>query len=329
LPAGAIIVSLSTFIKKLLQAMITVAGVLVINFFLFRVMPGDPASMLVRNPRMDAESLDRVTRMFGLDKPLSEQFLLYARDLARGQFGTSFIFKKPVIQIIGERVVSTLLLTVVAEVLAIILGVLVGIVSAWKRGTVVDVAGLSFTLVSYSMPTFWLGILMVAVFACALGLFPVSGMISPALVFADGWTRALDVLDHLFLPAVTLALVLAGEYALIMRNSMIEVLTEDYITTARAVGNSEREVLKNHALPNALIPMSTVIAMSLGFTITGALQVETVFSWPGLGRLMYDALKGRDYPLLQGIFLITSVAVVGANFIADILYRYIDPRVTE
>jgi peptide/nickel transport system permease protein len=322
-------VSRGAFFRKLLHATFTVAGVLVINFFLFRVMPGDPASMLVRNPHMNEESLARVTRMFGLDRPVHEQFLLYVQDLARGRLGMSFIFKKPVIQIIGERVIATLLLTVVAEALAIAIGVLVGIVSAWKRGTVVDVGGLSFTLISYSMPTFWLGILMVALFAGALGLFPVSGMVSPALVFADGWRRALDVAGHLFLPAVTLALVLAGEYALIMRNSMIEVLTEDYITTARAVGNPERDVLKKHALPNALIPMSTVIAMSLGFTITGALQVETVFSWPGLGRLMYDALKGRDYPLLQGIFLITSVAVVGANFVADLLYRYIDPRVSE
>ena len=317
------------FLKKLAQAALTVVGVLVINFFLFRVMPGDPASMLVRNPRMNAESLARINKMFGLDRPLHEQFFLYARDLARGEMGTSFIFKKPVIHIIGERLVATLLLTVVAEILAIVVGILIGILAAWKRGTVVDVASLGFTLVSYSMPTFWLGILMIALFSGVLGLFPVSGMISPALVFADGWTKAMDVIGHLFLPAVTLALVLAGEYALIMRNSMIEVLTEDYIVTARAIGLSERDVLRKHALPNALIPMSTVIAMSLGFTVTGALQVETVFSWPGLGRLMYDALKGRDYPLLQGIFLITSVAVVGANFIADILYRYIDPRVTD
>lgn len=292
-------------------------------------MPGDPASMLVRNPRMNAESLERVTRMFGLDKPVHEQFLMYARDLSRGELGTSFIFRKPVILIIGERLAATLLLTVVAELLAIGIGLFVGILAAWKRATPVDVAALGFTLVSYSMPTFWLGILMVALFSGALGLFPVSGMISPALVFADGWTKAVDVLGHLFLPAVTLALVLAGEYALIMRNSMIEVLTEDYITTARAIGLPERDVLRKHALPNALIPMSTVIAMSLGFTVTGALQVETVFSWPGLGRLMYDALKGRDYPLLQGIFLITSIAVIGANFAADILYRYIDPRVSD
>ena len=316
-------------VAKLAQAIVTVAGVLVINFFLFRVMPGDPASMLMRNPRMNAEALARINAMFGLDRPLGEQFALYVRDLSRGELGTSFIYKRSVAAVIGERILPTLLLTVVAEVLAIGLGMLVGIVSAWKRGTAVDVAGLGFTLVSYSMPTFWLGILMVAFFSGFLGLFPVSGMVSPALVFAGFWPRAVDLLRHLVLPSLTLALVLAGEYALIMRNSMIDVLTEDYIVTARAVGLPERDVLRRHALPNALIPMSTVIAMSLGFTITGALQVETVFSWPGLGRLMYDALKGRDYPLLQGIFLVTSVAVVGANLAADILYRFIDPRVGD
>ena len=174
------------------------------------------------------------------------------------------------------------------------------------------------------MPTFWLGILLVALFAGILHIAPVAGMISPSLVFAGFARQAADVLGHLVLPALTLALVLLGEYALVMRNTMIDVLTEDYIVTARAKGLSESEILRRHALPNAMIPMATIIAMSLGFTITGALQVETVFSWPGLGRLMYEALKGRDYPLLQGIFYITSICVVGANFVADILYRYID-----
>jgi peptide/nickel transport system permease protein len=316
-------------LRKLLGAALTVLGVLVINYFLFRVMPGDPVSMLVRNPKMTPEALARVKAALGLDRPWYEQFATYMGDLARGDLGDSFIFKKPVLAIIGERVLPTLLLTLVAEALAIAAGMLVGVASAWKRGSKLDVAGLGLTLVAYSMPTFWLGILLVALFAGKLRLFPVSGMISPALVFAPLPARAGDVLAHLVLPSVTLALVLMGEYALIMRNAMIEILTEDYIVTARAKGLSESEVLRRHAMPNAMIPMATIIAMSLGFTITGALQVETVFSWPGLGRLMYEALKGRDYPLLQGIFLVTSVAVVGANLAADILYRYIDPRVRD
>ncbi|MBN2874660.1 MAG: ABC transporter permease [Spirochaetales bacterium] len=314
-------------IKKLFQAALTILGVLIINYFLFRVMPGDPASMLARNPRMSAESIARINEMFGLDKPWYVQFGMYFGDLVRGDLGDSFIFKKPVALIIWERVPATLLLTLVAELIAIAAGMLIGVVAAWRRGSALDVGALGFALVSYSMPTFWLGILLVAFFAGYLHLFPVSGLISPALVFASPLVKLGDALSHLVLPSLTLALVLMGEYALIMRNSMIDVLTEDYIVTARAKGLTEGEVLKRHAVPNAMIPMVTIIAMSLGFTITGALQVETVFSWPGLGRLMYEALKGRDYPLLQGIFLVTSVAVVGANFIADIVYGYIDPRV--
>lgn len=315
------------FLKKLLQAALTVLGVLILNYFLFRVMPGDPASMLSRNPRMSAESIARINEMFGLDKPWYVQFSMYLGDLARGDLGVSFIFKKPVALIIWERIPATLLLTLVAELIAITAGMFIGVVAAWRRGSALDVTALGFALVSYSMPTFWLGILLVAFFAGYLHVFPVSGLISPALVFASPLVKLGDMISHLVLPSLTLALVLMGEYALIMRNSMIDVLTEDYIVTARAKGLAEAEILKRHAVPNAMMPMVTIIAMSLGFTITGALQVETVFSWPGLGRLMYEALKGRDYPLLQGIFLVTSAAVVGANFIADIVYGYVDPRV--
>lgn len=317
------------FFRKLFQALLTIFIILVINYFLFRVMPGDPAAMLVRNPRMSPEAVQKVSEMFGLGKPWYEQFGIYLANLAQGNLGTSFIYKAPVTGIIMERLLATLLLTVVAEVLAILGGVLLGIVAAWKRGKKVDVAALGFALVTYAMPTFWLGILMVVFFAVTLRWFPTSGMMTPSLSLAGFWQQAPDVLWHMVLPSVTLALVLMGEYALIMRNSLVDVLTEDYITTARAKGAPERRVLRSHALPNAMIPMVTLIALNLSFTITGALQVETVFSWPGLGRLMYDALAGRDYPLLQGIFLITAIVVVGANFLTDLTYRLLDPRVKD
>ena len=317
------------FFRKLFQALLTIFIILVINYFLFRVMPGDPAAMLVRNPRMSPEAVQKVSEMFGLGKPWYEQFGIYLANLAQGNLGTSFIYKAPVTGIIMERLLATLLLTVVAEVLAILGGVLLGIVAAWKRGKKVDVAALGFALVTYAMPTFWLGILMVVFFAVTLRWFPTSGMMTPSLSLAGFWQQVPDVLWHMVLPSVTLALVLMGDYALIMRNSLVDVLTEDYITTARAKGAPERRVLRSHALPNAMIPMVTLIALNLSFTITGALQVETVFSWPGLGRLMYDALAGRDYPLLQGIFLITAIVVVGANFLTDLTYRLLDPRVKD
>jgi peptide/nickel transport system permease protein len=315
------------FLIKLGQALLTIFIILVLNYFLFRIMPGDPVSILARNPKMTAEGLARLNEMFGLNQPWYVQFGIYIRDLATGNLGTSFIYKRPVLDMIAERIVPTLLLAALAEILAIAAGMFIGIVAAWRRGSKLDVGLLGVALVTYSIPTFWLGIMLIAVFSGWLRLFPVSGMVSASLVFADSFSKIGDIAHHLILPTLTLAVVLVGEYALIMRSTMIEVLTEDYIVTAEAKGLSPRQVLHRHALPNAMIPMTTIIALSLGFTITGALQVETVFSWPGLGRLMYDALQGRDYPLLQGIFLVTSVCVVGANFITDILYRVIDPRV--
>lgn len=316
-------------LKKIAYALFTLMGVLIINFFLFRVMPGDPISMLVRNPSANIETVTRMKAHFGLDQTPLVQFFTYIVNLFKGDFGMSFHYNRPVLSIIGERVFATVLLVGTAELMAIVIGIFLGIVAAHKRGTKIDVSALSFSLVTYAMPSFWLGILLIAFFSGFLGILPTSGMTSPSLYFATGFQKMADVAGHLVLPALTLALVLIGEYMLVMRSSLIEVLTEDYITTARAKGFDEKTVLRKHALPNAMIPMVTLIAMSIGFVIAGALQVETVFSWPGLGRLMYDALQDRDYPLLQGIFYISSICVIGANLISDILYGYLDPRVKE
>lgn len=319
--------SRSYLLKKLFFALLTVFAVLIINYFLFRVMPGNPVSMLVRNPKMSPEAVIKIKEIFGLNKPWYEQFIIYIKNLFKGNLGTSFIYKKPVSGIIIERLAASLVLTIISEILAIGIGLFLGITAAWKRGRKADVLAMGFSLVSYAMPTFWLGVLMIAFFSVNLKIFPTSGMISPDLAFAQGMVRIKDIGRHLFLPAMTLALVLSGEYMLVMRSTLIEVLTDDYIITAEAKGMDKWSILKKHALPNAMIPMVTLISMNLGFTITGALQVETVFSWPGLGRLMYDALQARDYPLLQGIFLITSLCVVGANFISDVLYGCLDPRI--
>ncbi len=319
--------SRSYFFKKMVFALLTIFAILIINYFLFRVMPGDPVSMLVRNPNMSPKAAQKIREMFGLNKPMYEQFAIYVKSLLYGDMGISFIYKKPVSGIIVERLAASLILTILAEVLAIGIGLFLGIMAAWKRGKRVDVLSMGFSLITYAMPTFWLGVLMIAFFSVNLRLFPTSGMISPNMVFATGLVKLKDIGRHIILPAITLSLVLIGEYMLVMRSTLIEVLTEDYIVTADAKGMDKKSILKKHALPNAMIPMVTLISMNLGFTITGALQVETVFSWPGLGRLMYDALQARDYPLLQGIFLITSFCVVGANFVSDIMYGYLDPRV--
>ena len=314
-------------IKKSIYALITIFLILVFNYFLFRVIPGDPLSVVMRNPKATEAVIQRTIEMYGLDKSWYEQFFIYLKDLFHGNLGTSFEFKKPVLEVIGPKVLPTVILFGAAEILAIIVGILMGIASAWKRGTKLDVTILSVSLLTYSMPIFWLGMILVAFFAVNLGWFPTGGITSPGVAIMGGWVHASDMIWHGILPVITMAILIIGEYALTMRNTLIDVLGEDYITTAKAKGFSSNYILKKHALPNAMLPMVTIIAINLGFVIGGAVQIETVFSWPGLGNLMYDALAARDYPVLQGLFLLITICVVIANYIADISYSYIDPRV--
>lgn len=284
-------------------------------------------SVVMRNPKATEAVIQRTIEMYGLDKSWYEQFFIYLKDLFHGNLGTSFEFKKPVLEVIGPKVLPTVILFGAAEILAIIVGILMGIASAWKRGTKLDVTILSVSLLTYSMPIFWLGMILVAFFAVNLGWFPTGGITSPGVAIMGGWAHASDIIWHGILPVITMAILIIGEYALTMRNTLIDVLGEDYITTAKAKGFSSNYILKKHALPNAMLPMVTIIAINLGFVIGGAVQIETVFSWPGLGNLMYDALAARDYPVLQGLFLLITICVVIANYIADISYSYIDPRV--
>ena len=284
-------------------------------------------SVVMRNPKATEAVIQRTIEMYGLDKSWYEQFFIYLKDLFHGNLGTSFEFKKPVLEVIGPKVLPTVILFGAAEILAIIVGILMGIASAWKRGTKLDVTILSVSLLTYSMPIFWLGMILVAFFAVNLGWFPTGGITSPGVAIMGGWVHASDMIWHGILPVITMAILIIGEYALTMRNTLIDVLGEDYITTAKAKGFSSNYILKKHALPNAMLPMVTIIAINLGFVIGGAVQIETVFSWPGLGNLMYDALAARDYPVLQGLFLLITICVVIANYIADISYSYIDPRV--
>ena len=297
-----------TIAKKLFYAFVTILIVLVFNYILFRVLPGDPLAMMMRNPKATPEMIEGIKHFYGLDQPWYIQFFTYFKNMFAGDFGTSFVFKAPVIQ-------------VVAEIIAILVGIVIGVLAAWKRGTRLDVGTLGFSLITYSVPTFWLGMIMVVIFCVGLHLFPTSGMFTPGKSFISTGAMLHDLVKHMVLPVLTMSLVLT------MRNTLIDVLSEDYITTARAKGFRERYVLTKHALPNAMLPMITIIAINFGFIVAGAIQVETIFSWPGLGRLMYEALSARDYPLLQGIFLLVTVCVIVANVLADITYAYIDPRV--
>ncbi len=311
-------------LRRVADTIVSLYIVLTLNFLLFRMLPGDPVRKLFRDPRITPEEMNRLAAMFGLDQPLGTQYWLYLANLLRGNLGLSFTYKRPVLEILGERLLATVLLMMLANVLAIVLGVLIGLWAARRRGGAVDLAGLTVSLVLWSVPTFWLSMIVIVLFA---GRLPISGMVTPGATFPAYWAYLADVARHLVLPAGTLTLVLLGQYSLIMRNSLLGVLTEDYILTARAKGFNEDQVIRRYALPNAMLPLVTVIAVNLGFSVAGALQAEIVFTWPGVGRLIYQAVLNRDYPLLQGSFLVIAAAVIVANLLADILYAYLDPRV--
>lgn len=314
-------------LKKLFQALITIVLVLVFNYFLFRIMPGDPLSMIMRNPKASPEAIERTKALFGLGEPWYSQFFIYLQNLLRGDLGLSFLYKKPVVEVILQKIMPTLILVGIAEIIAIFIGIILGVISAWKRASKIDVFALGFSLVTYSMPTFWLGIILISIFSIGLRIFPTSGMFTLGQSFASTLEMVKDGALHLVLPVSALSLVLIGEYALTMRNTLLDVFTEDYILTAKAKGFFDKYIIKRHALPNAMLPMITIIAINLGLIIGGTIQIETIFSWPGIGRLMYEAIKNRDYPLLQGIFLLITISVILANFIADITYSYLDPRI--
>jgi peptide/nickel transport system permease protein len=325
--------------RKVVWALVTIAVVITFNFLLFRVLPGDPAKSGMRDPRLNPAAVEALRERFGLDKPvfinlegghpLDTQFTAYLGALARGDLGTSYAFRdQEVADMLGQALVNTLWLILPAEAFAIILGVGLGLFAAWRRGRAADVAAVTFSLFMWALPIFFLGIILLIVGANWFGL-PAGGRITIGAEFDSFFALAWDVGRHLLLPTLTLGLALLGEYMLIMRSSVLDVFGEDYILTARAKGLSTYRIIRHHALRNAMLPMVTLIALTLGFTVAGAIQVEAVFSWPGLGALTVDAVADRDYPVLQGAFLMLAVAVVIANLGAELVYGWLDPRVSE
>jgi peptide/nickel transport system permease protein len=313
--------------RKFLQAMLTIAFILLLNFLLFRMMPGSPDRVLARNlpPSVHAQLLAR----WGLDKPLiPDQLVAYVGATLQGDLGQSYKFQgRSVVDVLSERLWPTLLLFGLGEIIAVFLGLGLGAYSGWKRGGAVDYVGNGFSLILYSMPYFVIGMIMLLVFSSWLGWFPTSGMYTIGATYSSPVDQFLDFASHFILPLATVAIGLIGQYSILMRSSVIDTLGEDYVTTARAKGLPDGMVLRDHALPNALLPAVTLVAINMGYVIAGAITVEVVFGWPGLGTLTVDALAARDYPVLQGIFVLLSVSVVMANFIADIVYGRLDPRV--
>jgi peptide/nickel transport system permease protein len=315
--------------RKIAGCLVTVFLVLTINFFIFRMMPGDPVKMLMRNPKIPREAIEKFRRELGLDRPLHVQFGRYLASMVRGDLGESFTFKRPVVEVLWSFTPATLLLVGSAEVIALALGLAFGVLAASRRGRTLDAALTGTSLVLYSMPTFLPAVVLLVLLSAHLGLFPSGGFTTPGEPWA-GWGRqALDVLAHLALPLSALVLSLYGSYQLLVRETMVDVLSQDFVVAARAKALPGRRVLLAHALPNALLPVVAMAALNFGYILSGAVQVEIVFSWPGLGRLMYDAITARDFPVLQGLFLALSLCVVTANLLADLVCLWLDPRIRE
>ncbi len=311
---------------KVAAAFLTLIFVLVFNFFLFRVM-GDPTTQLARLPRATPEEIQKLRASYGLDKPLIGQFVDYVGDTVRLDLGTSQRTRRSVWSEIGDALPWTLLLVGTGTLLATVIGTWLGIIAATRRGSRADDGLLGFSLFTYSAPEYWIGLLLILLLAVAIPIFPAGLQMTPGKDF-DSWiAQALDVAQHLVLPATALMLVLLGQYFVIMRSSMVDVLTEDFITVKRATGLPWNRVVRKHAVRNALLPLVTLSAIQFGFVMGGVITIETIFSWPGLGLLEFEAINSKDFPMLQGAFLVFSIAVIVANLLADCLYFFLDPRV--
>lgn len=310
---------------KILQAMLTLAFVLAFNFFLFRGL-GNPTQLLAKQRgQMTPAAIQALNAQLGLDLPLPEQFAHYVKETLSGNLGYTFD-NQPVSEAISAAIWPTLLLIGTSTIASIVLGVWIGIAQGWRWGSKFDQSWLGVTLVLYAMPEFWFGLLMIMLFSVTFSVFPSGGMQTAAADY-HGFQNVVDILNHLALPFFVLTVSYLAEYSLIMRSSLMEVLGEDFIATARAKGVREKMVRRRHAVPNALLPTMTVTILSLGYVLSGAIVIETIFSWPGLGRLTYTAIQNQDFALLEGLFLLFSAAVIVANLVADLLYSYLDPRV--
>ncbi|CAB4942972.1 MAG: ABC transporter permease subunit [Actinobacteria bacterium] len=316
--------SLTFLARKAGWALLTLWFILSVNFFLFRIMPGDPVALLARSQRLSPEALARQRELFGLDLPIPQQYLTYLRETLTGNLGVSILSGREVLSMVADRMWPTILLVGLGTLIAAVVGVMLGMRAGWRRGSGIDNGSLYGSLLLYATPEGWLGMMLLILFAGALGWFPAGGYSS-----AESGGGVGDVTSHLALPVLTLALGYVGQFFIVMRASMIDVKSQDYIRLARAKGLADPVVRRRHAAPNAILPTITLVVLSFGFVLGGAIVIETVFSWPGLGLLTYQAIQTLDYPVLQAVFLLSSGAVIVANLIADIAYGLLDPRVEQ
>jgi len=316
-------------ISKVLQMIFTLWAIATILFFLFRLMPGNPLAAYI-DPTFTKEQQEILLQQFGLDKPLWQQYFIYFGNLLQGELGNSFFFKEPVIKIIWNVLPNTIYLMLSSLIIAYVIGTLGGVILAWKRGTKTETVGIVLTLFTRSAPQFWVGMVVLAIFSFKLNWFPSAGA-SPAGIVYDSEIEKLlspQFYKHLLLPSLTLAVYLLGLPLLLMRSNMMDVMNEAYVDMARMRGLKEWRIMLKYAARNAALPVITAMAVGIGYAIGGNVVIETVFSWPGLGRLLVDAVTSSDYPLAQGAFILIAAVMVFMNLVADLLYSLLDPRVS-
>lgn len=320
-------------IKRILYSIVLVFLVITLNFIIFMLMPGNPIMNMANPARFrTTEQYEEQLRRFGLLDPPLVKYAKYVQNMLTFQFGYSYVTYGLIANEITERLMNTLVLSISCEVLAIALGIVLGVISAYKRGGIFDSLSVLFSIVTNALPVFWVGMLLLLVFSFNLHWFPLGYTYPQEWSFPGRWPTNFLVeiqyrLWHLFLPTATLVIILMGSYVLITRASMLEVLSEDYLVTARAKGVSERKILFKHAFKNASLPIITQVAIAFGFTLSGAIVTETVFSYPGMGLWIWTAIEKFDYPALQAIFFIIALCVIIANFLADLVYGLVDPRI--
>ena len=308
--------------RRLLQAIPLLIGVSMIGFGLMQLAPGGPLAVYTLNPTITAQDIERIKHIFGLDQPVYIQYLKWAYGMFTGNWGFTFFGGRPVQEVILERIPATFLLMGSAMSLAIILGMLIGILGAVKRYSVFDYLATTGAMVALSFPTFWFGLMTIFIFADRLGWLPSGGMFT---LGEEG--NIMDRISHLILPTVVLALVLVAQWSRYTRSSFLEVIHQDYIRTARSKGLSGKRLLFRHAFPNAMVPLVALAGIQLPWLFSGALVTETIFSWPGMGRLFVDALTVKEYPILMGMIMVTAFAVIVGNLVADVAMSLIDPRI--
>ena len=305
-------------------------AVTTILFFMFRLMPGTPLAAFI-NENLNADQQQAMLEQFGLDRPMWQQYFIYLGNLLRGEFGLSFFQRRPVLSVLMDVFPNTIVLTLTSLIVAYVFGVLAGAFLAWRRDTAVERVAVPAVLAIRAAPEFWIGMVLLALLSFNAGWFPSGGASSPGQAYANNWQRiaSWDYVHHLALPVLTLALYLQGLPLLLMRSNMLEVMHEEFVTMARMKGLSEWRIVINHAARNALLPVVTAFALGVGLSMGGNVVIETVFSWPGIGRLLVQAVSVHNYPLAQGAFLMIALVLALTNFVADLLYMVLDPRVSH